>query len=278
MKKFWFLLSFSLLFVLVWCQKQEIVQESQPIQEEIAETKHVVRNVDRWMTIDEVKKAENIKESDITDIFDDGWVQWLETTTYLNWEKFYLLYAFYDWKLWYVMYWLDDAKFSDYWTFRQILWQKYWNWEDITDEEYNDAKTKSDAVLKEINDAQEKTQNCIDWKIQCSKEELDQAVQLWKDKLKELEDPQKIFSKYMFDDDQVWKWTKPNYEYDKDLQITLWDLQYKHTRELDDWTFISIELRTWIESYWATLVISYISNETKELLQWMYQSEIDNNL
>lgn len=278
MKKFWFLLSFSLLFVLVWCQKQEIVQETQPIQEEITETKHVVRSVDRWMTIDEVKKAENIKESDITDTFDDGWVQWLETTTYLNWEKFYLLYAFYDWKLWYVMYWLDDAKFSDYWSFRQILWKKYWNWEDITDEEYNDAKTKSDAVLKEINDAQEKAQNCIDWKIQCSKEELDQAVQLWKDKLKELEDPQKIFSKYMFDDDQVWKWTKPNYEYDKDLQITLWDLQYKHTRELDDWTFISIELRTWIESYWATLVISYISNETKELLQWMYQSEIDNNL
>jgi len=278
MKRFVFLLSLSMFIFVVWCWNRAAtdvtIHDIQTDQEEniMVTGNTVVRNVNRWMSLDEVKKAEKIKESDIVDSYTENWVSWIEVMTFLNWMKFHLLYAFHDWKLWWVLYWLDDADLSDYYNFRRVLWKKYWNWEDITDEQFDEAKIKWDEVLNEANEIKQKVQDYKDWKIDYTQDELDNLEKLFEDKKKELNNYADIMEKYLFADDKMWVRSEPSYDYDEDMQISLWNLIYSHDRTLADWTLISINL----DNMW--LMMSYASDEMQNYMDMSDQLDIENNL
>lgn len=240
MKKLWFLLSLSVLFFLMWCWKQELIQDIQQSQEGI-ETKHVVRNVDRWMTLDEVKKAENIKESDIVEEYDENWISWISIKWDLLWKDAEIVYMFYDSKLISVWYWVQWIIKDDYIRIRRILWKKYWN--------ENYPEDYFDQLRKEIQEA-------------TTEEELDEI--------------QKKSDEYFYVNDEIWNTTSLDWMED-DFYLRQWYLFMHHTFETDDWTFVWIE--AWnINWNGADLVIQYISWKWKEIMWLNIEKEIDKNL
>jgi hypothetical protein len=78
--------------------------------------------------------------------------------------------------------------------------------------------------------------------------------------------------KYLFADDKMWVRSEPSYDYDEDMQISLWNLIYSHDRTLADWTLISINL----DNMW--LMMSYASDEMQNYMDMSDQLDIENNL
>ena len=133
MKKFLFVLVFWML-VISWCWGNKDIKNSELI------LWASVRNIKRWMSIEDVKKSEWIKEKDIFMEGDGNFAIFTE----LLWDKYDLTYRFSDNKLTDLVYSLIDDRYKlntkwwplylKYLGLKGILEEKYWSGENKIDE------------------------------------------------------------------------------------------------------------------------------------------------
>lgn len=145
------LLLFIPFLLLAGCDNQTQFVEQENIQEEPQLTteskiveKTIVRNVNRWMSPDEVINAEKLpKDTEVIETAEN--ISMIESDATVLGIPVYVAYLFYKWELFRIMYWKDNATYWDYSNFRKAISTKYENdnWDEICDtDKHSDEMNK----------------------------------------------------------------------------------------------------------------------------------------
>ena len=203
-------LYFLLLLFMPWCSfSSEDMQDPEDI------SWVVVRNIKRWMTTEEVKRAETVKGSDIVNRFEVWNIVDFIVHSKL-WDKPVLLgYVFIDNQLSKVYYVKKNAKFDDYFQYRRILGQKYWTW-DITKQEFEEIVAENKELESKVDDIAES--DMPDNQKIAKLEEFEKEMQANASRMQE----------YLFSGDIIWTTDMPPKLFTPDQRLSLGDMYYFH--------------------------------------------------
>ena len=166
----------------------------------------VVRNIKRWMTTEEVKRAETVKGSDIVHRFEVWNIVDFIVHSKL-WDKPVLLgYVFIDNQLSKVYYVKKNAKFDDYFQYRRILGQKYWTW-DITKQEFEEIVAENKELESKVDDISE------------SDMPDNQKIAKLEEIAKEMERNSDRMQEYLFSGDIIWTIDIPPKKFTPDQRL-----------------------------------------------------------